>query len=133
MILTLSRTPILTLTLGTSHGLLCTETGRVYAWGYERKSCSPIRWVPGLHEIGVKVVLVAAGAGYSLCLSSSGKVYSWGESGCGVLGTGKKISPTPTQIKTLDKLQIVDLATGGLQSLEILTSLERMNESNLDI
>ncbi len=89
---------------GSSHSLVVTSTGAVYAWGLNTNGqlgdgsttqrTSPV--LVGL-PAGVTATAVSAGAGFhSLALTSTGAVYTWGANGNGQLGDGtttQRISP----------------------------------------
>jgi len=102
------------LSLGDSHVLCCTESGKVFGWGdnrclqlgidvydnvnvekfsiysqisrlYELKSMGCCG-SPILIPIKIHVKMVACGSYHSLCLSDNGKVYAWGRVANGRLG-----------------------------------------------
>lgn len=83
------------ISLGATHGALCTRAGAVYTWGLgstgrlghgdERKYRDPTL-VQSLHKQGIKAKSVMCGYFHSMVISSKGQVYTCGRGYKGFLG-----------------------------------------------
>jgi alpha-tubulin suppressor-like RCC1 family protein len=111
---------------GCSHVLVLTESGEVYAWGWngagqlglgdKEDRLTPTK-VPGL----ARVKAIAAGGCHSLALTESGEVYSWGFNGTGELGLGDwENRLTPTKVPGLEGVKAI--ACGYIHSLALTAS-----------
>ncbi len=112
---------------GWYHSIALSNTGNVWAWGYnlqgqvgigntEIPQNSPVP-LSGLSDI----VAVSAGGFHSLALTNTGDVLAWGHNGSGQLGLGNKTSQhySPEIISELDDIYIVSIHAGKYFSAAI--------------
>jgi alpha-tubulin suppressor-like RCC1 family protein len=99
---------VIAVAAGWEHSLALTESGEVYAWGWNKggrlglgdrkKRLVPTK-VPGLTEVKA----IAAGGAHSLALTESGEMYAWGWNWFGQLGLGdrkKRLTPIKVPLGT---------------------------------
>jgi len=110
------------------HVLALTETGTVYAWGFNRDGqvgdnsqftrSLPVRVVTG--EQGApsgyleNIVQVSAGTLFSTARASDGTIYTWGDNQSGELGDGTNVLK-PYPVRAHDGMQ--DTASGFLEDI----------------
>lgn len=113
---------------GTDHVLALDKYGNVFAWGNGQQHQLGRRVVErtrmnGLspREIGLhKIKKIGAGSYHSFAIDEQGKIFSWGVNQYAQTGcydeddslAGGALIPTPTQVKALDGLEVVQI-TGG--------------------
>ncbi|XP_078259641.1 alsin isoform X2 [Rhinoraja longicauda] len=123
---------VLQAALGTEHGLLLTEDGEVYSFGYLpwRSDCDARETVDPILEqalVGLRVVTVAAGSYHSGAVTMDGVAFMWGEnSSCQCAIAGQRQIPTPTVVTISDPetsppelTRVVQLACGELHTLAL--------------
>lgn len=108
---------------GSSHVLVLTEDGQVWAWGqrqFEGDTEEGSFSVPRLVLDG-NVKMIKCGTTFSLALTTDGKVFVWGD---GWLGIGDQIRKTrkPVQILSLKDEEMVLIETGTKHSIAVNAS-----------
>ncbi|KAG0231135.1 hypothetical protein BGW42_000486 [Actinomortierella wolfii] len=112
---------IVDIAAGGMHNMALTAEGKLWSWGVNDQKTlgrSGDEYTPapveGLDD--VKIVKVACSDSVTVALSDKGEVYTWGtyRSAEGILGHSKdaEVQEKPTIVPGLDKVFIVDIATG---------------------
>eukprot|EP00742_Colponemidia_sp_Colp-10_P010299 GILJ01011305.1.p1 GENE.GILJ01011305.1~~GILJ01011305.1.p1 ORF type:complete len:1240 (-),score=152.36 GILJ01011305.1:102-3821(-) len=113
---------------GTSHTLVLTDGGEVWAWGDSSQGqlglgehvMSSRQPVPLSYLADVRVNIIACGHAHSAAVSEDGDLYTWGEGGCGRLGTGDQVDYAyPTRLGKLDTVQYIEAACGHQHSAAV--------------
>ncbi|KAF9968453.1 hypothetical protein BGZ73_009259 [Actinomortierella ambigua] len=106
---------------GGMHNMALTAEGKLWSWGVNDQKTlgrSGDEYTPapveGLDD--VKIIKVACSDSVTVALSDKGEVYTWGtyRSAEGILGHSKdaEVQEKPTIVPGLDKVFVVDIATG---------------------
>uniref|UniRef100_A0A3P8V599 Regulator of chromosome condensation (RCC1) and BTB (POZ) domain containing protein 1 n=1 Tax=Cynoglossus semilaevis TaxID=244447 RepID=A0A3P8V599_CYNSE len=113
---------------GSHHSMALTDTGEVYAWGYNNcgqvgsgsTSNQPIpRRVSSILQNKVAVSIVC-GQTSSLAVVDNGEVYGWGYNGNGQLGLGSNVNQlTPCRLVALQGLCVQQVVSGYAHSLAL--------------
>jgi alpha-tubulin suppressor-like RCC1 family protein len=107
---------------GGFHSLALTESGEVYAWGWNEYGQLGLgdtedRLTPTKVEGLPRVKAVAAGYDHFLALTESGEVYACGDNVYGQLGLGDTENRlTPTKVEGLPKVKAI--AAGGISPVQ---------------
>lgn len=123
--------PVSQVSCGSSHTLILTTLGQVYACGNGGNGClgmgeemldsSPVlKPIPSL--VGMPIQQIAAGPEHSMALSLSGKVYSWGRNHYYILGLGShtgSIVGAPRCVASKGLPPFKHIATGFTHSLAV--------------
>lgn len=110
---------------GSSHTVLATPDGLVYAWGLNSSNqlgdgATTTRTQPELLTTLTGVTSLAASTAHTLAATRDGRLYAWGNNGSGRLGDGTTTTrPLPTLITTLSNVTAV--AVGDTHSLALLS------------
>ncbi|WP_217134938.1 RCC1 domain-containing protein [Leucobacter chinensis] len=115
------------LAAGSYFSLALSESGDLYAWGYNDKGqlgdgSTVTRSTPVKVENpdGAHFVSVAAGNGQSYAVTTSGEVYAWGTNDSGQLGTGDTTgSVLPKRVNFATGVSIVSIAAGHSHTLAL--------------
>ena len=113
-----------------------TDKGRVFAWGYGTGNMIPGKTgtnatpfeLTSLTSLGVAnggIKKVSLGNSQVLMLMNNGKVFSWGGNNSGSLGLGTTTgsgTSTPTEISSLNGVEISDISTGYNHSMALGTN-----------
>ncbi len=120
---------------GSSHSLLLTIDGSVFAWGEngwgQLGDDTTINQTAGVWvrlPAGARITAIAAGDSHSLALTADGRVYAWGDNGWGELGTpaGQTCSgmviciPSPVLVRFPAGMRATAIAAGGAHSLALM-------------
>uniref|UniRef100_A0A8C1JWX7 Alsin Rho guanine nucleotide exchange factor ALS2 a n=1 Tax=Cyprinus carpio TaxID=7962 RepID=A0A8C1JWX7_CYPCA len=122
--------PVLHAALGTSHGLLLTEDGRVYSFGeqpWKRVESQPAGPVIESVLSGQRVISVSAGSYHCSALTEDGLIHMWGENShgqCGISGMDQVPSPTPVnvvdgEIHPPQLVRVLNVACGAQHTLAL--------------
>jgi tRNA A-37 threonylcarbamoyl transferase component Bud32 len=120
----LSNLNLVDIKCGAFHSLALTQSGEVYAWGFNLDGQTGVGSELCLRSIPYKVngfenekmIMISCGSHHSMALAESGRAYSWGCNDCGQLGIGNKDkSLTPKLIEISDVL-IVKISCGQTHS-----------------
>lgn len=119
----LSDKNVVQIACGTSHSLVLTDQGNLYAWGrgFEGQLglsetievASVPAFVKFFHKEKMTITQIAAGDCYSLAVTDKGEMFSWGEAKMGQLGLGRfREVRTPKQIQFGENVCIKTCAAG---------------------
>ena len=132
--------PAVAVAASTHHTLVCTQSGRLFAFGYGKsgrlgtgdENHRPLP-TPIFGQLTNRIVVsIAAAENHSLCSTSDGKVFAWGSNSFGQLGTRKDSDPTsitsrlsPRRVEGLLKQSfVVAVAAGDRHSVALTKSGE---------
>lgn len=144
----LEKRKVVSIAAAENHSLVCTQEGKVYAWGSNRfgqlgsssgngsSVSSTIRLLPRKIEDLKKsfIVKVAAGSRHSVCLTRQGEVLTWGDNSLGQLGVngscGNGKIHSVSYLWNAEPVKVAFDITAGEQSTLVLTKANNRSVVN---